>query len=191
MMPVFPLLSGSLGGGVMALVLKALWDHLSRPRLRAELFQRGGYRSVPTSTGREDKYLRLRVSNVGYSSIKNCQAFITRVTKSAGNNPVFDYETSPLNWSNNLKMGIPRGVSLYLDVCSLRSEPKPSRLIPAVPAAANHFGTFFEDRARYKIFVVVAAENAQPLSRTVTVDFDPERDDLTVHWDRWWRRLVG
>ncbi len=188
MLPILQVLSGA----VMALVLKTWWDHVRRPRLRAELRQRGGYRSVPTEGGHQATYLRLCVSNIGYSSVQNCQAYIMRVTKSTGNSRVFDEETSPLNWSNvDLKMGIPRGVPLYLDVCSLHPEPKPSRLIPAVPPAANHFGTLFEDRARYKMLIVVAAENAQPLSRTVTFDFDPQGDDLTVQWDRWWRRLVG
>jgi hypothetical protein len=128
----------------MALLLKTWWDHMGRPRLRAELKQRGGYRSVPTEAGYHAKYLRLRVSNIGYSSVQNCQAYILSVTKNIGNSPVFDEETSPLNWSNiDLKMGIPRGVSLYLDVCSLHPEPKPSRLIPAVPTEANQFQRVF------------------------------------------------
>jgi hypothetical protein len=71
-----------------------------------------------------------------------------------------------------------------LDVCALHAEPKPARLDPAVPKEANRFERFFEDRARYEMTIVAAAENAEPLKRKVTFDFDPEQNDLmNVQWD--------
>ncbi len=183
-MSFFQLLSGSFGGAVMALALKLCWDHRQRPRLKAELKQKGGYRSFPAQGGYPAKYLRLKVSNIGHSCVCKCKAYIVHVTKSTGEEP-FDEEISPLLWSNaDLEMDIPRGVSLYLDVCTLHAEPdKPARLDPAVPKEKNRFERFFEDRAQYEMTIVVAAENAEPLSRKVKFDFDPAQKDLTVQWD--------
>ena len=133
MSPFFQLLSGAFGGAVVAQVLKTYWDHSRRPILRAALLrQKGGYRSFLTAGGYQAKYLRLYVSNIGQSCVRSCTAYIVKATstKSTGETP-FNEETSPLFWSNaGLEMDIPRGVSLYLDVCSLHAERKPARLDP-------------------------------------------------------------
>ena len=184
MSPFFQLLSGSFGGAVVALVLKTYWDHSHRPILRAALLrQKGGYRSFRTAGGYQAKYLRLYVSNIGQSCVRSCTAYIVKATKSTGE-MLFNEETSPLFWSNaGLEMDIPRGVSLYLDVCSLHAERKPALLDPAVPKEKNRFEKFFEDRAYYEITILVAAENAGSLERKVTFYFDPAQDDLTVQCD--------
>jgi hypothetical protein len=73
-----------LGGSLTTLVVRALFDWLMRPIIRARLINgRGCY--VTTSRGNpathQARFLRLLIENDGYSSIKDCQGYITSITR--------------------------------------------------------------------------------------------------------------
>src|SRR5262249_41305506 len=180
-------------------LLTALWGHWKRPIIKVEL---GGARShglVPLvdAEGKpienQAKYFRLRITNAGLMTIKDCSGQLLKVTRQiAGKEPeCFDTDTYVFGWAHgsndkNDKRDISRRQSCSMDLATLtlssrlrgRSELFFGGLFRPMPTTLAAFLNSYSGKATYRYDVLVSADNARPRTVSVEFEFDPERDSL-------------
>jgi hypothetical protein len=163
------------------------------------------------------KYFRMRVKNIGWTTIKGCSGQLIKVTRRvAGKKPaIFDGDEYHLGWAHHSQSDsrdIQRRQSHQMDLATLvLQQPRgPNRLIVGGlgrhrPNNLSDFLDSYTDKATYTLDVVVSADNARPRQVSIEVAFDPAQDDLTyipfntrfpwwrlwwqlrAQWSRWWR----
>jgi hypothetical protein len=136
------------------------------------------------------KYFRLLIKNVGWTTIRDCNGQLVRVTRRvAGAKPAyFDTDRYELGWANYAESGtrdIMRGQSFHMDVATLVLLPgNRSRLVfggwgrPGMPNTLHEFLESVQGKATYTYDLLIGADNARPRIVPVEVEFDPEQTDL-------------
>jgi len=198
------------GGSLVATVISAFVKHcIFYPVISVSLDRKkGSYGPVPFYTNpdengkqtysHEGRYLRLRIENTGYASIKDCCGLITEIAKSTSTTVSSPQpEVIDLGWSHHSESktrNIPRGAYFYMDLVTMELRPERRLLRLSTPCPTTLIN-FFEDKATYTLKILIAADNARPQRDiTVTFDYDPKSDDLSfIPLDAtrlpWWRRL--
>jgi hypothetical protein len=180
-------LIGFAGGSVVASLTNYGVSCFRRPVISARLEDsKGCY--VTTDVGdpptHKAKYLRLLIENTGLSSIKDCSGYINQVTKShEGTTIDSKQEVLMLGWSHSPTpaRNIPHGAFFYMDVVALHALPQGNIL--HVSNLPNTLSGFFDNKAKYELSIVIAADNAKPSFRTASFDYDPKRFELLFSWD--------
>jgi hypothetical protein len=138
----------------------------------------------PTHQG---KFLRLLVENVGRSAVKGCVGYIVSITKTEGGVPQpIEQEVWELAWTAAKGLtprDIPRGAFFHLGLASLELTYPNCKLGLVVHSRYNHLEPFLADVGAFELEVVVAAENVEPVRRTVRFEFDPQQNDLVFQYD--------
>jgi hypothetical protein len=196
-------LIGFAGGSVASTLINGSWTWWRRPIITALLIPNVGC-YVETSRGdppnhRTAKFLRLQVGNKGLSSLKGCSGYVTRIiTRQNGQTTNDEREILELKWSHQgaVFRDIPRGGFFYVDIAALdRVALANNRLSLGAELPFSLVG-LLSKRASYELSVLVAADNARAVARTVEFEFDPASTELTFRYDENWltrirRRLLG
>jgi len=181
-------LIGFLGGSVFSSILGGIYAWLSRPILSVRLVRgKGCY--VTTSRGNppthQARFLRLLIENVGLSAVKGCAGYIVSIRKTAsGISQPVEQEVVELAWTGSSgPRDIPRGAFFYLGLASL-DLTLPNRMLGLVVNwMPNHLAPLLADTGTFELEIIVAAENAKPVRRTIRFEFDPQQSDLTFRYD--------
>jgi len=189
-MPLIAIVVGFAGGAVMASLINHIVGWWRRPIIKVELVPDVGC-YVTTKRGNppthDAKFLRLRVKNIGNSSIKACRAYVTRITKRNGGKIINDnQEVVELNWAhrNSDALDIPVGAFLYLDIVSLDIKYTGGSILSlCVSLLPNNLSGLFSGPAEFELSLNVACDNARPKNRTVKFTFDPNESDLDFSFD--------
>jgi hypothetical protein len=183
---------GFAGGAVMATLINAVVTWFFRPRIKAQLLPNVGC-YVPTrrQRGNEAMFLRLRVKNKGLSSIRECRGYIIQIIKEQNGKVIRDErEVLELPWalSSEKARHIPRGAFLHLDVAALdRQQNGPSELGIGGGLPRSLDDLLDGKAAEFSLHVLIAADNARPRRRRITLRYDPSDQDLKFLYDRtWW-----
>jgi hypothetical protein len=194
----YPRLTGWFSSVVSAgVLLTALWGHWKRPIIKVEL---GGARShgrVPLvdAEGKtietQAKYFRLRITNAGLTTIKDCSGQLLKLTRQiAGKEPeCFDRDTYVFGWAHNgesNKRDISRRRSFSMDLATLslssgqrgRSQLFFGGLGRPMPTTLAAFLNSYSGKATFRYDLLISADNARPRTVSVEFEFDPERDSL-------------
>jgi hypothetical protein len=200
------------GGSLMATSLSAFVTHLLfHPVISVRLDERkGSYGIVPLykpgldgspAFSHDARFLRLHIENTGYSSVKACSGYITKLTKHTDKGQdIPTEEILDLGWAHHGHSNtrdIPRGAFFHMDVATLHLYPTvPWELVP--PYLPTNLKDFFKDKGTYVLDVLVAADNTRPRTISVQFAYDPEipalkdilwRRKAQFPWWSWWRRL--
>lgn len=184
------LLVGFLGGSVSSWGLGLIRSWWMRPILSVRILENKGC-YVTTSRGNppthQAKFLRLRVENVGRSSVQSCTGYVTCIRKQGLAADVHsEEEVLELNWAHGsaAARNIPPGVYFYLDVASLDVVPTgPPRLLPGVKMIPNHLIGIFSTDGDFEFHVKIAAENTSMPKRIVRFGYRQNLQDLEVKFD--------
>jgi hypothetical protein len=208
------LLIAFVGGSLMATVISAFAKYcLFHPVISVRLDEkRGSYGAMevlyldpqqkPTGASFQARYLRLHVENTGFSSIKDCSGYITKITKRIpGTQSVSEQEVVVLAWAHKdtEARDIPRGAFFHLDVASLYLLPT-GRVLQVAHRTPTSLAPLFSGgkAATYEFEILIAADNARPRRRVrVEFTYDPNSDELRFEpvnkarypWWAWWRWL--
>jgi hypothetical protein len=187
------LLIAFVGGSLMATVISAFAKYcLFHPVISVRLDEkRGSYGAMevlyldpqqkPTGASFQARYLRLHVENTGFSSIKDCSGYITKITKHIpGTQSVSEQEVVVLAWAHKdtEARDIPRGAFFHLDVASLYLLPTGRVLQVAHRTPTSLAPLFSGGKATYEFEILIAADNARPRRVRVKFDYDPQSDEL-------------
>jgi hypothetical protein len=197
-------------------VLAGLWAYWKRPIINVRFGKKEGshagvrvdfknaqgevIRRVPV------KYFRMRVKNIGLTTIKGCSGQLIKVTRRVAGrkSAIFDGDEYHLGWAHHSQSDtrdIQRRQSYQMDLATLVLEPRgPNRLIVGglgrhMPNNLSDFLNSYTGKATYTLDVLVSADNARPRQVSIETAFDPEQDDLTYiplntrfpWWRLWWR----
>ena len=134
------------------------------------------------------KFIRLYVKNTGLSTIKDCCGYITKLTKRTETEEEGvpkQQEIIDLGWSHypqSTARAIPRGAFFHMDVVSLYLTVERELRPPHLP---NTLKKFFRGKGSYKVWILIAADNAKPREIVVEFTCDPEHDELTPKEGNW------
>jgi hypothetical protein len=128
------------------------------------------------------RYLRLKVENTGFSSIKACSGYIIGITKYAGAIKTnSEQEVVTLGWANH-GLGardIPRGAFFHLDIASLYLTPNDGRILRVSHEMPSSLEPLFSGgTTRYEFEILIAADNTSPRRIHVEFTYDPGSDEL-------------
>jgi hypothetical protein len=218
----YPRLTGWFSSVVSAgVLLTALLGHWKRPIIKVEL---GGARShgrVPLRLTDPQgktietpvKYFRLRITNAGLTTIKDCSGQLLKLTRRiAGKEPeCFDTDSYVFGWAHNDKsdkQDISRRQSFLMDLATLslssgrggQSQLFFGGLGRPMPTTLAAFLNSYSGKATYRYDLLISADNARPRTVSVEFEFDPKRDSLKFipfntryfGWRiRWWLRSLS
>jgi hypothetical protein len=133
------------------------------------------------------RYVRLRVRNKR-GNAKGCRGFLTDVERRGPENKFTRvyFDAIPLCWSYLDAAGpqiidLPKGVDAHLDFLSLHLQSDMgSMLRPRLWTVPFRYESIFESHGDYRLTVTVTAENADPVSRRLEVDWHGGWKDLEV-----------
>jgi hypothetical protein len=200
------LTSAITSGVVTSALLGGLLDWLKRPIIRARLDMKGGSYGPVTINAtdkagniigqRKAKYLRLRITNTGRRTVKDCCGFMIKATRCIDKHVQhFATEVHSLGWSHHAqsnKRDISRRASFHLDVATLLLNPN-ELYWERLPTNLHEFLFSHRGEATYKFDVRIDADNARQRIIPVEFTFDPARSDLefiplNTRYP-WWRAL--
>jgi hypothetical protein len=199
-------LTSVVTSSVVTALLGGLLDWWKRPIIRAQLDDKGGSHGPVTINAmdkqgnvigqRKAKYLRLRITNTGRKTAKDCCGFMIKATRRVGDRVThFDTEVHSLGWAHyaqSNKRDIARRASFHLDVATLLLNP--SELYwERLPTNLHEFLFAHPGKATYRFDVRIDADNARQRVIPVEFTFDPRRSDLefvalNTRYP-WWRAL--
>jgi hypothetical protein len=197
-------------GGILAAGL-AYWR---RPVINARFGKNEGshglvmvdYRNGQGSIVRQEpvKYFRLRIKNVGLTTLKECGAQLIKVTRRVvGEGPdVFDTDTYQFGWANYSQSdtrNIPSFGSFHIDLATLRMMPNGRSefffggMFRPMPNTLAYCFKSHPGKARYTFDLLITADNARSRKIPIEVVFDPAQTDLKyIQLNTqypWWRLL--
>jgi hypothetical protein len=204
----YPKLTSTISVGAL---LTAAWAYWKRPIINVRLGKREHATvtvDVRDAQGKiidqfPVKYFRVRIRNVGLTTIKDCSGQLIKVTRRVvGKAPaIFDTDECSFGWANCSQSGtrdIPRGMSFPMDVATLGLPTEGgSQLFIAgrlMPNTLRDFLNSYSGKATYTLNVLIAADNARPRNVPIEVAFDPEETELKFiplntrypWWRLWW-----
>jgi hypothetical protein len=208
----WPKLTGTIFGGAF---LTGAWAYWKRPIINVRFGKKEGSHAGVTVDfknaqgeviGRVPvKYFRMRIKNIGWTTIKGCSGQLIKVTRRvAGRKPaIFDGDEYHLGWAHHPESAtrdIQRRQSHQMDLATLVLQPRgPNQLIVGGlgrhrPNNLSDFLDSYRGKATYTLDVLVSADNARPRQVSIEVAFDPPQDDLTYipfntrapWWRLWW-----
>jgi hypothetical protein len=186
-------LTGGLAGSVLTLGGQALVRHCARPRLQirfgADLS--GCIVNTPEDGGQQNiqqRYLRLRIENVGRTFAKNTSVCVTRIdfTAAGTGTHTFSEEVNELRLSRSdaatpSTFNLAAGGHQFVDLVHTQQEQgKAVVLIFDFFRAAGRLTRLGYGPGQYQMTVFVAAENCQSVTRTVKWSFDGTLRGLTI-----------
>jgi hypothetical protein len=181
--------AGFAGGAVFATILNTVAAWYRRPVVEVRLVDNAGC-YVETKRGdpptRDAKYLRLRVRNAGRSSVKACQAYLVRIVRREGGRAVNDArEVVDLGWAHRGvgPRDIPVGAFFYLDVASIELIAGGSDRLMIGESLPNNLSDLLIGPAQFELHVLVASDNAEPISKLVKFGFDQSKPELSFGYD--------
>jgi hypothetical protein len=203
----FAAITGAISvGGILA----AIWRYWRRPIINARLGKNEGSHGMVNLSNaqgqiiRPVKYFRLRIRNVGMTTLKECGAHLIRITRRVvGKQPaIFDTDTYQFGWANYSQSdtrNIPSFGSFHIDIATLDLLPNSrSRFVfgglgRTMPNTLAHFFKSHPGKARYTIDLLITADNARSREVPVEVLFDPAQTslryiELNTRYP-WWRLL--
>jgi hypothetical protein len=210
----YPKLTGTISLGAVLTVLTAVWAYWKRPIINVRFGKKEGSHAPVTVAVKNAqgevvrlpaKYFRVRIKNIGLTTIKDCGGQLIKVTRRVvGKEPaVFDTDTYQFGWANYSQSdtrNIQRGASFHIDVATLgllaknRSEFFFGGLGRPMPNTLADFFNSYSGKARYTFDILIAADNARPRKIPIEVVFDPAQADLNYiplntrypWWRIWW-----
>ena len=214
--------SGALGAG-LTLIVEALRHRWNRPVLNVSFLPKDEYFArTPVSYHESDgnvsvaygKWVRLKVTNTGGSTARNCRAFITGIHFADARYPnedrIENQDALPLTWSlreGETTIDLPRKINQFVDLCHT-TEVEPYVLIPDCKITPYRLAHIWKESGRFTITVIVTADDAEPASIVARLSWGGHWQDLGVfegarvlspqRWPRlsglhvqWWWRTTG
>lgn len=180
-------LVGFAGGSVSAALLQEAMRWWRSPIIRADLVDKKGcYVDAVLKPGEKQKYLRLKISNAGRSTLVGCTVYATKIAKTTqGKATTVDEEVLEFGWSHRpvKSRDIPPGAFFYVDIAALRLMKEINVLAPIIDPWPGTLKDWFKDAATYKFDILVVADNSRPFPRQVEFMFDPTKSDLIFSYD--------
>jgi hypothetical protein len=194
----YPRLTGWFSSAVSAgVLLTALLGYWKRPIIKVELGDKAASHGwVPLLHKNQQgeaietpvKYLRLRITNAGLTTVKDCSGQLLKVTRRVpGNKPnYFDSERGyAFGWAHFDKSD-KRDISRWqsYDIATLVFSPDGrgqllfGGLNRSMPTTLAAFLNSYSGKATYRYDLLISADNARPRIVPLELDFDPERDSL-------------
>jgi hypothetical protein len=195
-------------------IFAAFWAYWKRPIINVRLAKSAGSHAGTPLVGKnaqgenvevEVKYFRLRIKNIGMTTVKNCSGQLIKVTRRVPGQElaIFDTETYRFGWahySQSETLDIPCGMSFHMDVATLgpsrdgRSQLFFGGMGRVTPNTLAKFFNSFSGKATYRFDLLISADNARPKKVPVEVVFDPEQTELSFiplntrypWWRLWW-----
>lgn len=168
------ILSGSVGGGIVAVLGQRFSDWLRRPKIKLCIGSASQVDTPYIANGMQTtaRYLRLKVENRGGSAAHGCRVFVKRMEKiepNSSSSVIVDDDWFDLLWSyGKISDGtafvivIPQDTKRYADICfSVENGPT-----AGLNMASNNFPIRIEDHfqtsGKFKIDIVVSGDNFKP-----------------------------
>jgi hypothetical protein len=130
------------------------------------------------------KYFRLRITNAGLTTIKDCSGQLLKLTRQiAGEEPeCFDRDTYVFGWAHNgesNKRDISRRQSCSMDLATLTDDGGRSQLFfgglgRRMPTTLADFLNSYSGKATYRYDLLISADNARPEIAPTTVELGKE-----------------
>jgi hypothetical protein len=179
------------GGAVMAALVNKFTAFLGRPIISARLVEGAGC-YVETQIGNPapagiGKFLRLRIENRGKSSLKDCQGYIIRIVKKQHGQTISDSrEVLDLGWAHQgpKPMQIPTSAFFYMDIVRIRLQNGAPTSLSFVGMTPNNIVPLMTGPAEFELTILVAADNAKAVERSVRFRFDPQKQDIEFDYDQ-------
>ena len=190
---------GFLGGSVVASVLGWIRSWLIRPVIRSELTQVEGCYAATHMVANNSPPFDARFPADSYpkrgtiSDQRMC-GHVTRIQLDRANSSSeIKKEVLELRWAHKSAgpKDIPVGAFFYMDVVQLIMPPQGVALLPCSDFPSSFSASLTQTpvfgprlpSARYRLTVLIAAENAVPVERLVEFKFDPSKTDLDITFD--------
>lgn len=178
------ILSGSIGGGIVAVAAQRLLDWLRQPKIEIHFDPSSAcidtpYRSADVMTNA--RYLRVRVKNAGYSAAKGCRVLVRSITKTdtAGTTTkITDDDWFDLGWAyGSISDGtastttIPRAVTRHADIAFVIDSQGTQRLNMASSNFPHRLEQYFNSPGQFTAEIVIAGDNFSPAFASVAFVF--------------------
>lgn len=184
-------LIGGIGGSAFTLLVEAFRNLRNRPKLVIKFASEPQY-VTKTPIGRTGDsptlnifgiWIRARLKNEGKSVARNCRAYLTDIVveHTSGSRLVYNNEDAiPLKWSlraDEEKIDLPPEITQFIDICHVLAT-EPNKLHSDARINPFRLGPFWQLPGKYKVTVVVTADEAEPASTAVCFYWPGQYDQI-------------
>ena len=177
-------MSGSIGGGIVAVAAQRLLDWLRQPKIEIRFDPLSACTDTPYKSAgmmTNARYLRVRVKNAGNNAARGCRVLVRSITKTdaAGTTTkITDDDWFDLSWAyGSISDGtafsttIPRAVTRHADIAFVVDSLGAQGLSMASNNFPHRLEQYFSSPGQFTAEIVIAGENFSPAFASVAFDF--------------------